>query len=56
MSSVPNEGETEPTSLVVTIGNMLAPIVGILILLELVMAASQIWHFAHAPAYPAHVF
>jgi len=50
-----NSGVTEPTSSMMTAGMVLVPIVGLLIVLELVMTGTQIWHFAHSPLYPAHL-
>ena len=49
-----NGGVPETTSAKVRVGIVLAPIVGLLIIVELVMAGTQIWHFAHLSLYPAH--
>jgi hypothetical protein len=38
----PNSGKAQLASLVATVGVILAPIVGLLVVIELVMAASQI--------------
>ena len=46
-------GVTTP-SLITTVGLVLAPVVGVLIVIELVMVVSQVSYFAHLASYPAH--
>ena len=46
--------DVRTASLITTVGLVLVPVVGVLIVIELLMAISQISHFAHLPLYPAH--